>query len=286
MIKRILFLISFLVLLVSIALLGYSFYHPGRVDLLDTIRLPIQSRIMASVGDVLVSQYYVPIEATSVSPQALTLPELEQHLDLLQPGDIFFTDSEKYVSSRFIPGKWKHSGIYLGTKQQAAALLGGHTAWDQLLSLHFKTGRERLILDSSAEGVAIRDFSELSNLKSISMLIALSAFRINRPQEDLQVFISHAFDQLGKPYDFDLLLDNPENVYCSELLYHSLKRIAIDLPLRDMVYGREVLTPDIAVRFIMSEGIPAGAFELVLKVEKGSLAAIGSDTIPEFLVRP
>lgn len=286
MIKKILFLISFLVLLASVVLLGYSFYHPGRVGLLDTVRLPIQSRIMSSVGDVLVSDYYIPIEATSTSPQALTLAELESQLDILQPGDIFFTDSEKYMSSRFIPGKWKHSGIYLGTKQQAAELLGGHTAWSQVLNLHFKTGRERLILDSSADGVAIRDFSELSNLKSVSMMIALSAFRINRPQEDLQVFMSHAFEQLGKPYDFDLMLDNPENIYCSELLYQGLKHIGIDLPLREMVYGREVLTPDNAFRSIMTEGIPSGSFELVFRIEKETYTAMGSDTIPELSALP
>lgn len=268
MVRRILYSLALACLLVAILLLALSFYNPGRFYYLDIVRMPIQSRIMSTAGDILVGDYFMPVEAVVPSPNALLTEDILPLLQQLQPGDIFFTNSEKFVSSRLTPGKWKHAGIYLGTREQVMEFFHHQPEWIPLLEAFYLTGNEHLILDSSNEGVTTREFTQLSNLGSVSLLIGLSAFRINRDREGVTAFVNYALDQLGKPYDYDLLLDDSRAVYCSELVYHGLYRIGIELSVTEQVYGREVITPNTAVDYIIRQGIPAGEFNMVLYLEK------------------
>ena len=38
-------------------------------------------------------------------------------------------------------------------------------------------------------------------------------------------FLKYAIQNIGKKYDFDLITEDPSTIYCSELIYESLKRI-------------------------------------------------------------
>ena len=255
-------------LLTAILLLGFSYSNPGRYYFLDVVRIPIQSTIMATAGDIIVGDYYIPMDAIVPSQNALFFGEIEPYLRELQTGDVFFTHSERYISSRIIPGKWKHSGIYLGSREQVRSFFGRDPQKLKLLEAYYQTGNELLILDSSNEGVAVREVTRLSNLHAVSLLLGFSAYRINRDQADILSVFSYAMEQLGKPYDYDLLLDDSRAVYCSELLYHGLSRIGIELSLSEPVVGRNVVSPNMAVEYIQMFGIPAGEFTRVLLLEK------------------
>jgi hypothetical protein len=266
--KIILFSSVLACLLAAFLLLGYSYFNPGRYYYLDVVRMPIQSRIMSAAGDILLGDYYLPVDAIVPSPHAILFEEIEQHVMVLQTGDLFFTNSEKYISSRVTPGKWKHAGIYLGSRYQVREFFSGQPGSYKLFESFYDTGDELLILDASNKGVAIREITELSNLGSVSLLLGISAFRINRDPEDLQVFLAYAIDQLGKPYDYDLLLDDTRAIYCSELVYHGLSRIGIMLSITEQIFGREVISPNTAVEYILGTGIPDGEFTGIFLLEK------------------
>lgn len=255
-------------LLAAILLLGFSYSNPGRYYFLDVVRIPIQSTIMATAGDILVGDYFIPMDAIVPSQNALLFREMEPYLRELQTGDVFFTNSERYISSRMIPGKWKHSGIYLGSLEQVRSFFSHYPQKLQLLEAYYQTGNELLILDSSNEGVAVREVTRLSNLHAVSLLLGFSAYRINREEADILSVFSYAMKQLGKPYDYDLMLDDSRAVYCSELLYHGLNGIGIELSLSEPVVGRDVVSPNMAVEYIKLFGIPAGEFTRVLLLEK------------------
>ncbi len=273
--KRVVLPLSSLPLIAAILLMGYSFMNPGRFRILDVIRLPIQSRIMASVGDVKVGDYYMPLWLMNEHPGAITMEELEPFLDGLRPGDIFFTDSEGYISSRFIPGKWKHSGIYLGKQEQLKELVLARPDIGRILERYFVTGEERLVLDSSAEGVAVRDISSLSDLHAASLLASILVFRIDKPGDQTGNFLAQALKELGKPYDFDLLLENREQIYCSELIYLALMHIGIELTESELVYGRQVITPDRAARYMLTQDKEEFSMVLYMTHEGGKTVSAG-----------
>lgn len=267
MIRKVIILILIILLLLAL-LARHSFLHPGNIKIIDDIRLPVQSIIMSHMGDYRIDGFYIVAESISGQTHALSMQEMEDYLQLMQPGDIFFTYSERYVSSFFIPGKWKHAAIYLGEADQVADFFQGQGFELAEIERHYTSGHERLILDSSAEGVTIRAFTELSNLKDESLLVAITAFRINREDEDIRRFIAHSLNQLGKEYDFDLITENTSSLYCSELVYVALKHIGIELKAADRLMGRDVITPDAAVRYIAGEGWRNGEFQMVYYLAK------------------
>jgi len=202
------------------------------------------------------------------SPNAITVKQLEKYIRSLVPGNIFFTDSENYVSNEFIPGKWKHAVIYLGTQKQTNNMFYGNNNMLNFLKKYYITGDETLIIDSTSEWVAIRDYKELSNLKNVSFLIALSSFKINKSKKDIKTFLSYAIQQIGKNYDYDMITDDDTNLYCSELLYEALKEIQIYISIKDQVYGRDIILPSNVVKYIVSEGIPNKEFKFMFFIDK------------------
>ncbi len=246
----------------------YSFLNPGSIKIVDDIRLPVQSMIMSSVGEYRLDGLYAFSGNVSGHAHALSMVEMENYLQALQPGDIFFTNNERYVSSFFIPGKWKHAAIYLGEKEQVVGLFQGRGTALAEIESYYKSGHEKLIIDSSADGVKIRAFTELSNLKDESLLVAIIAFRVNTDSTNIRRFIEHSMSHLGKAYDYDLVTGNTSSLYCSELVYESLKQIGIELKATDRLMGRDVITPDASVRYIAGDGSLAGEFSMVLYLAK------------------
>ncbi|MEI7919768.1 MAG: YiiX/YebB-like N1pC/P60 family cysteine hydrolase [bacterium] len=249
-------------------MLTYSFFYPGKWTTIDSIRLPIQAKIMAKIGNYLLSDFYIDGELVEGSPNAMTKNQLEKYINSLSPGNIFFTDSENYVSSEFIPGKRKHAVIYLGSQKQTNNFFKGNELMINFLNTYYKIGDEKLIIDSSSHGVAIREYQELSNIKKVSFLIALSSFKINRTKKDITTFLTYAIRQVGKNYDYDMITDNDTSLYCSELIYEALKQIDIVLNIKQEIYGREIILPSDVVKYITTEGIPSKEFKFMFFIEK------------------
>lgn len=266
--KWIIFLSILLVLIAVVSLFGFSFVFPKSIRLLDLLRMPVQTRIMSAISHYRVDDLFPTEEIGLEGIEGLDMVELNAYLNMLQPGDIFFTDSDKYLSSNMIPGKWKHSGIFLGNRKQLEAWPWMPAALKAAAEKMYITGEEWLILDSTEPGVTIREFEDLSNLRSGSLLIAFSAVRINKPPHIIGRFLSFATGQIGKPYDFDFITDDTEELYCSELLYEALKDIGIILEIRERMFGREVISPNATVDYILQYGIPRKEFLKIFSIEK------------------
>jgi hypothetical protein len=265
--KKLTYIIIFMLLI--ILPFGYSFFNPWKVKFLDNIRLIVQSKIMTTAWDYTTDDLLLNINNDhQKSINALNAQELNKYTIKLKPWDIFFTDSEKYISSEFIPGKRKHSIIYLWTQKQITELFKNEPEILQIFKPHFKNNTEKLILDTNSEWVDIRDFSELSNLNKISLLVSISSFRINKDEETIKDFIKYSLSQIGKAYDFDRVTKDSSTLYCSELIYKGLEQIWIQVSIKYHALNREIISPANIVQYITQYWINKEEFKLMFFVEK------------------
>ncbi|MFO8054163.1 MAG: YiiX/YebB-like N1pC/P60 family cysteine hydrolase, partial [Bacteroidales bacterium] len=265
------FKISLLLVFFIIGIMLYSYISPGTLSFMDNIRMRLQAPVMERVGDMKIGDVYLKDGLETEGPRDMTLDEIEPYLKKFKPATVFFTNSRRYISSEFIPGQWKHSVIYLGTREQVENYFGENCEILDFLAPYYSSGNEYLILDSNADGVQIREFDQLSNLNEVSVLNSMIGFSINRPKPQKKQFLQYAFGQLGKPYDYDLRSDDSTNLYCSELVKRSLKSIGIEITTFSQTIGRTITSPDDLVRYIIHTGIDQKEFELLvyLKKERG-----------------
>jgi hypothetical protein len=96
--------------LISICVVGlagffFSLRFPHKIGRMDDMRIFMQERIIRIIAN-------IPVDDT-MKKDILTLQDIQPFLDTLQAGDIISTSTDKYLSSRFIPLKWKHIFIYI-----------------------------------------------------------------------------------------------------------------------------------------------------------------------------
>lgn len=105
-------------------------------------------------------------------------------MDQIQAGDIILRHYKHYLDSYLIPGKYSHSGVYIGDNK---------------------------IIHAVAEGVkkiSIIDFCQADGIL------------ILRPKAGQAEAIKKAYDALGKEYDFKFNSKDKEKFYCHELSAH------------------------------------------------------------------
>ncbi len=246
----------------------FSYFSPGTIRFVDNIRMHVQVPVMKRVGGMKIGDVYLKDGLETEGPSDITFDEIEPYLNSLSPATVLFTNSRRYISSEFIPGQWKHSLIYLGTREQIQNYFGENCEIPNFLSTFYKTGKEYLILDSNDNGVEIREFDQLSNLHDVSVLNSVIGFSINRPKQQQKQFLEYAFKQLGKPYDYDFQSDDSSNLYCSELIVLSLKSIDINVTTFSQTASRIITSPDDLVKYITHSGFDQKEFELSLYLKK------------------
>ncbi|MCT4617174.1 MAG: YiiX/YebB-like N1pC/P60 family cysteine hydrolase [Candidatus Gracilibacteria bacterium] len=247
------FKILFLLIIITGGLFAFSLYNPGKLKFIDNIRIPLQAKVMATVGDYLVGDVWIDNGEIIEGPEIISLEEVREYADKLAPGSIFLTDSERYVSSEFIDGKWKHAGIYLGKKDQIKKLFGEESKTYKKILPYYKTGEEQLKIDAGSHGVTIGDISKLSNLTKISYIKGFTAFKINIDNEKIKNFIKISLTHLGKNYDYDMITDDDKDLYCSELVYESLKNIGIKYTSFSEKMGRKIVMPQDAFKDMIAD---------------------------------
>ncbi len=263
--------VFFSFLSIAIIVVGYSLFFPKRLLAVDQARLLFESAIIKGVCYSTIGKEYVDDRNNPVEgPTDISLKETTSYRNFLEPGDVFFTSTRRYVGSMIVRGKWKHSAIYLGTREKLAATFGEDSHLYSSMERYFVRGDEDLIIDSSplGIGVQVRDFSELSNLSQASYLQSVTAFRPKISYKQKELFIKSAFDQVSKEYDYDLLTYNSDAIYCSELLFFAFDIIGIDLEISHKIVNRMVLMPSDIVRFLATKGVPANKFAFLFFVEK------------------
>ncbi|MFW6020073.1 MAG: YiiX/YebB-like N1pC/P60 family cysteine hydrolase [Bacteroidales bacterium] len=267
MIKRTLQILLLLIALLVLSLV-FSYVFPGIVPFIDNQRLKIQAPLMKNVGDYQYGAVYMKNGKEVEGPSDISYEELLPYLHLIKPGSVILTRTRGYLSSEFIPGKWKHSAIYLGTQKKVHKYFGKNSRVAQILDPYYQTGREILIVDSNADGVNVREMKDLSNLNDISLLNGFISFHINASKETQQEFVGTALSQVGKEYDFDLRTEDKSAIYCSELLVMSLESIGINVSNFSETIGRKIISPDNLVNYIKNHGIESDEFRFLLYLEK------------------
>ena len=235
-----------------IALLWSSFvwvlFHPGQNEKLDKIRLNVQTPMMKLLSDYLIdwraNNYLWLIDEHQFlenDPDMISWEEFEPCISQLQRWDIIFTDWAKYISSIVIPWTWKHALIYL---------------WD---------GK---IIDATSKWVTQWELKDLDNLSRGSLLKSIIAFRPNLTEEQKEIFISFAFEQEGKPYDFDYNKEDKDAYYCSELVADWLKEAWIDVTYQSKSIWKMVVSPEDMVNYILNEWLWKNEFEDIFHLVK------------------
>ncbi len=262
-IKRIIFglIITFILIIL------FSSLFPGNVRIVDQIRLFAQRPAIKWLGKLKVDDFPTTDTPDSLADLDLSYDEIQPYLQTITPGSIFFTRTRNYAISEFIPGMWKHAGIFLGTKEQVADKFGKESKVYRVLDSLMNT-TDVYVLDSEAEGVRVHPFSDMSNLREVSYLTNFAAFSMNFPTESKHLFLEEALKLLGKEYDYDWLTEEDNTIYCSELIYHSLKVIGMEIKKRTETLSRIVITPDDLYEYISGRGKIHGEFSVKINLLK------------------
>ena len=109
-----------------------------------------------------------------------------------QIGDILLRRFDRYLDSYFIPGVWKHAGVYVGFDEE----VGGPT-----------------VIHALSEGII---------KEHVSLFMRTDYLCIMRPvkieEEVRKEIIKEAYKQLEKPYDFSFTYSDHSEFYCTELI--------------------------------------------------------------------
>lgn len=246
LIKRILWA----ALVTFIASIIFSLLFPGKVKIVDSIRMFAQKPVLKWAGKIKMEDIPIIDNQPKEEGVDITYDELLTHISSLSPGAIFFTRTRNYALSEFIPGMWMHTGIFLGTKKQIFNLLRGEAFLNELDTL--MNDSDIYILDSYAEGVDVRPFSELSNMQEKSYLTHFASFSIKEDKKLQSQIISNGLNYLGREYDYDWITEDDETIFCSELLYHTLQAVGINIQDRTTTVSREIFTPDNLFQYLLN----------------------------------
>ena len=91
--------------------------------------------------------------------------EVSENFSKLQCGDIINIENSHYISNIAIPGRWKHTLIYLGSLKQVQELLDTSFPYYEKIVKMYKTQKEILVLDANVGGVQIRTFDQMAKFK-------------------------------------------------------------------------------------------------------------------------
>jgi len=233
-------------LILCLLSVGISFFAPGRIGWIDRFRIRIEKLVVAIMEGRGSRERF--------TEGALPFSGLQPLLDSLEPGSLFFSKHGRTVSSRFIRGRWKHCGIYLGTREQVREYWGAEHPLLQALLPYYASGDEYLIFDSSYEGgVAIHPIGDMAGLSGISTLRGLLCFANGTDPDDWARQILAGMEHLGKDYDYLFDLESAERLYCSEFLYALLPEVQSALLPSQKILGRDFLTPTDLVRHLRED---------------------------------
>lgn len=190
--------------------------------------------------------------------------------DNIYPGDIFLQRRNWYVSNAGLPGFWKHTVIYLGSLSDLDASFPPSEITDGLALSEYIKEKYPTLYEELKDGQKRTIEAESEGVVSFTLEKSMSAdyAAVLRPKisrEDTLKSLIRAFDQFGKPYDFnfDFLTDN--EIVCSELYYKSFPMMRNRLR---MVSGRMALSSNhIAQDFDAQYGNQQNLLEFVYFID-------------------
>lgn len=260
--------IILLLLFLHIFAVGIAFFIPGRLGFVDSYALGMEKAVIGLMEKMDTKSKYRRDHPDPFTVNSVSFSELTPYLDELKPGTLFFSDQGRTSSARFVEGRWKHCGIYLGTMDQIQRYWGEEHALVQGLKEYYTSEDEYLIFDSSYEyGVAIHSIIEMADLSDMSSLRTMLLFEYCLSKDVWSQQILSGVKHLGKDYDYFFVLDNDDALYCSEFLYCMLPLESSKFSPSKKILGRKFLLPSDLVQAISDSGVASGNF-----IHKGTIS--------------
>ena len=119
----------------------------------------------------------------STSEDNFTYQEIEKYFKEFQTGDLINIENSHYISNLAIPGRWKHTLIYLGTEAQVQKMISKESRYYQKIMEMYLDKDEVVVLDANVGGVQLRYFKQMANLKDESYLKSMVCYRFVKEKE-------------------------------------------------------------------------------------------------------
>ncbi len=188
----------------------------------------------------------------------------------LMPGDILLEKTPFRLTDRFIPGHWGHVAIWTGSEKQLKEL----GIWNELPAL-YKKAQTRLgyqgpsfqqqirsghkIIEALRPGVQINSLEHFLDIDDMAVLRDKKV-----KQAAMKRYLTRAFEQVGKEYDFNFDVETDKKIVCSELAF-----VAYDdyqWPVAKTA-GRYTISPD----HVGEKANGEGPFEPVMLYHDGKI---------------
>lgn len=247
------FLIIISIIILFLGLFVSSYLFPGRITYADKIRVKAQTAILKHLGNAHITDYSRYEYGEEEMLHLINYEELSKYVVDLETGDFFFTESENYLSSQVTPGRWKHSIIYIGTKEELTSMFDEKDKVYQVIEPFYQHPEDILILDGSEDGVLVRNLDKLSNVEEYSYLKSVVAFKVKLSMENREKYLEYALEQIGKEYDYDMDTEDKNSLYCSELLFHSLNEVGVSVDNITNMLARSAVSPTDLVNYFSED---------------------------------
>ena len=191
----------------------------------------------------------------------------------IKAGDMMIERTPFRLTNSFIPGRWGHAAIWIGTEVELRDL----GIWDHpLVEPHHKAIKEgKSVVEALRPGVELNTLKDFMNVDDIAVLRLITV----APKEKADAILQ-ALRQLGKSYDFNFNVETRDTVGCAELIYHAYGQF--DWPTRKRL-GRSTITPDDVAVMALDDG----PLELVSLYNDGEkVTADLKQTLERMLAQP
>ena len=252
----------------------------ARADLTNQFKqdvYSVQSAIAERMGDTRILR----------RPPFITTQQVQRIQPRLKPGDILLERRNWYLSNPFLPGFWPHAALYVGDFEDLRKLgVTGHPAVRKHLAEFLRPahdGHPKTVIEAVSEGVLLNSLPHSMHADYVAVL------RPRVPRDKIAAAIIRAFENLGKPYDFEFDFDDTSRLVCTQVVYVSY-RGAVDFPLK-RVLGRNTLPAvEIARKYVRERGRPDRQLDLVLFLDavpkQGNAREAGEQDFCDAVDRP
>ncbi len=234
---------------------------------------PIQKNVANALGNIKVS---------SRTTTLISIEQVKEMKPFLLPGDIFVQRRNWYASNVGIPGFWPHSALHLGTLEEASIFfkdvfpVDGYASFSELVKNKYphlyekyigadKDGYKYAVIEGLAPGIILQSLEKSAKADYIGVL------RPRLSKEDKFKALLRAFENYGKPYDYNFDFETRDEIVCSELVYDayitSIKKQGVSFRL-SLTAGRKMLSPnDMVKKFYEERGKSAQELDFVYFID-------------------
>jgi len=234
----------------------------------------------------------------------ITIEQIRKMKKVMEPGDIMLQRRNWYASNIGIPGFWAHAALYTGTLGDMDEYFDKEFPHKKAknMSEYLKKNLPRVytkfkektdgfpqaVIEGKEPGVILQPL-EVSARADYNVTL-----RPKLGKKDKMLALIRAFENFGKPYDFNFDFETRDEMVCSELVYDAYQaqegKAGINFTL-SMMNGRKIMAPvDMAKKFKKEYGRKNAEFEFVYFLDgnekTGKASVKGAEEFIKTLDRP